>query len=72
MMYSAVHGFWPVHFSNGRQGACLFCGDASCLVQRLLSATVSTVERVTPKFPANEHPSPKNKATYSSRRAKEW
>jgi hypothetical protein len=52
--YSAEHCFWPVKFSCGRLGESHYNSDSVSLV--LLSASISTVDLVTPKFQANKHP----------------
>ena len=53
--YSAVHGVWLVESSNGRLGE--ITNAATCLVYLFLSASVTTVDRVTLKLQANEQPS---------------
>ena len=52
--HGSLHGVWPVEFSNGRRGAIHECSD-SLPDPVCLTASVSTVDPVTPKFQANEH-----------------
>jgi len=49
-----VHGFWLVEFSHDRLGASHYFSDMFGLV--LLSSCVSTLDLVTLKVEANEHP----------------
>jgi hypothetical protein len=55
IQYSAVCGFRPVEFSNGRLGASQHWCD-TVRFGLVLSASVSTVDIVTAKFQANKHP----------------
>jgi hypothetical protein len=55
--YSAVHGFWPVEFLNGRLGAIRWWSDSVKFALVLHPAPVTTADLVTLKLQANEHPS---------------
>jgi len=55
-MYSEVHSFWPVEFSNGGLEASQWCSDSVMFSLFPLSASVRTVDLDTLKFQANKHP----------------
>jgi len=56
MLIGQCNVFWLVEFSNGRLGASQCFSHSVVFGLALLSTSINTVDLVTLKFQANEHP----------------